>query len=520
MSAPRTERLLGEGRMPVLAGLRERAPMQPMADVDGIELLHGAVFFTMPTGRRPSRTGRFYPFVWNGAAQRVEPDLRPVEHSVWCAASEAGKRVVLIDPYEGHPGGKVEGAVLCGWQLHNRVTLRRLGLPEELAGELRREHGGSDTLDEVYGRPSLRMLRRMATTLSEASGRVATAAEQLVDRVRPDLLWCHLIAAHVGGHLFWDSSQVAGGRTLEEAGLGDALDGFYERTDEALGRIVAAAGDDATLLVVAGGHGRERQPQRPDGRHGRSGAAGRTGGRRNRTQRRLAAARRRADRAARRRGAGDARSSGAAPGERAVDQRRRGETKAFAPPAEPIGAVQLNVRGRERDGCVDPADVPALVERLREGLLSFRDRPGGGPAVAAVHETRAVLGEGTEAERFPDLLVEWNPASATDVDAVARRHTGWCCGPAARAARPGAPPSTSRARPGCSRSPARVLRRTATARGAMWTSLHRRRPARRRAAGGRRSGEAAARLGRGGPSAQIAAAATAAPAVSSAGGRA
>ena len=38
--------------------------------------------------------------------------------------------------------------------------------------------------------------------------------------------------------------------------------------------------------------------------------------------------------------------------------------------------------------------------------------------MAGVHETRAVLGEGTEAERFPDLLVEWNPASATDVDAV------------------------------------------------------------------------------------------------------
>ena len=83
LSLPRTERLLAEGRMPVLAGLRERAAMQPMADTDGIELLHGAVFFTLPTGRRPARTGRFYPFVWDPDAQRVEPDLRPVEDSIW-----------------------------------------------------------------------------------------------------------------------------------------------------------------------------------------------------------------------------------------------------------------------------------------------------------------------------------------------------------------------------------------------------------------------------------------------------
>jgi len=91
---------------------------------------------------------------------------------------------------------------------------------------------------------------------------------------------------------------------------------------------------------------------------------------------------------------------------------------AFTPPAEPVGAVQLNVRGRERDGCVDPADVPALIARLREGLSSFRDRPGGEPAVAAVHEASVVLGEGPQVGRFPDLLVEWNPSSATTVDAA------------------------------------------------------------------------------------------------------
>ena len=95
---------------------------------------------------------------------------------------------MLIDSYEGWPAGEINGAVLVGWQLHNRVTMRRLGAPKKLAAELRRVHGGSRTLDEVYGRPSLRMLKGIEATLAAAPGRVAAAVEDLVGRVQPDLV--------------------------------------------------------------------------------------------------------------------------------------------------------------------------------------------------------------------------------------------------------------------------------------------------------------------------------------------
>jgi predicted AlkP superfamily phosphohydrolase/phosphomutase len=419
LSLPRTERLLEEGRMPVLAGLRERGSMQPIVDAGGIELMHGAIFFTMPTGLWPARHGRFYPFVWDPATQQVVPDLRPVEHSVWQAVSEAGRRVVLIDPYEGWPAGEINGAVMCGWQLHNRVTMRRLGTPAKLAAELRREQGASRTLDEVYGRPSLRMLKRVTSTLSAGPERVAVTAERLVERVRPDLLWCHLVAAHVGGHMLWDSSQVTGGRRLEEAGLEDALDRIYELTDVALGRIVAAAGDGATLIVTCP-VGMGANASRSDLLPGMVEAVLRDGAPADEaepaglwrlraavpTGLRAAVARALPDRLALALASGLA-TRGAGP-----------ETPAFAIPGEPIGAVQLNVRGRERDGCVDPSEVDALIARLREGLCGFADRPGGGPSVKAVHEARAAVGEGPQADRFPDLLVEWSPASATAVDAA------------------------------------------------------------------------------------------------------
>jgi hypothetical protein len=418
LSLPRTERLLEEGRMPALAGLRERAPMRPLVDADGIELLHGAIFYTLPTGKRPAHHGRFYPFVWDPGAQQVVPDLDPIDDTIWVAASRAGRRVLIIDAYEGWPAGEINGAALYGWQFHNRVTLRRLSTPAQLARELSRELGRSRTLEEVYGRPTLRSLRRRADVLAEAPGRVAAAAERLVERVRPDLLWCHLVGAHVGGHILWDSSQLAGGGSLEDAGLEDALDRIYELTDAALGRIVAAAGEDATLLVscpvgmalntsrsdllpgmveaVLGDSPVEEAP--PSGIWKLRGAVP--------TGLRAGIAQALPDRLALRLAS------------RLASRAAGPDTPAFAVPAEPVGGVQLNLRGRERDGCVDPADAESLVQRLREGLLSFTDRPGGGACVAAVHEARTALGDGPRVGRFPDLLVEWSPASATQVDAA------------------------------------------------------------------------------------------------------
>jgi predicted AlkP superfamily phosphohydrolase/phosphomutase len=419
LSLPRTERLLAEGRMPVLADLRERGSVQPIVDADGLELMHGAIFFTLPTGRRPARHGRFYPFVWDPPSQTVVPDLRPIDDSIWEAASEAGKRVVVIDAYEGRPAAEINGAVLSGWQLHNRVTMRRLGEPAQLASELRREFGGSPTLDEVYGRPSLRMLKRVDKTLAAAPGRVAAAAERLVERVRPDLLWCHLVAAHVGGHMLWDSSQVTGGRSLEEGGLENALDRLYELSDAALGRIIEATGDGATLLVICP-VGIAPNASRSDLLPGMVDAVLRDGAPAEEARPsglwRLRAAVPTGLRAGVARALPDRLALGLASG---LATRGAGaETPAFAIPGEPVGAVQLNVRGRERDGCVDPTDVDALITRLREGLCGFADRPGGRPSVKAVHEARAAVGEGSLADRFPDLLVEWNPESATAVDAA------------------------------------------------------------------------------------------------------
>ncbi len=84
--------------------------------------------------------------------------------------------------------------------------------------------------------------------------------------------------------------------------------------------------------------------------------------------------------------------------------------------------MRFNLRGRERDGVVDPADAGALAEEITAGLATFTD-PAGAPAVASV-ERVADRYRGATAERLPDLVVHWSERPATRLELVRSRRFG------------------------------------------------------------------------------------------------
>jgi predicted AlkP superfamily phosphohydrolase/phosphomutase len=90
-------------------------------------------------------------------------------------------------------------------------------------------------------------------------------------------------------------------------------------------------------------------------------------------------------------------------------------TRAVALPGEHNGYVRLNVRGRERDGVVEPGEVDDLLDELAEGIATFRDDDGG-EAVAAVE--RPEVGEGPAVALLPDLVVRWADRPSEGVRAL------------------------------------------------------------------------------------------------------
>jgi len=91
-------------------------------------------------------------------------------------------------------------------------------------------------------------------------------------------------------------------------------------------------------------------------------------------------------------------------------------TAAFCHPADNQGYIRLNLRGRERDGIVDPGDAGELLRTIAAGLTTFRD-PDGAPAVASADRV-AEHHAGARASQLPDLVVQWSERPATTLGGV------------------------------------------------------------------------------------------------------
>ena len=411
------DRMLGAGRLPALAGLIARGRRLTLATP--ADHFAAGAFHTLYSGVELGDHGLFYPFQWDAQAQRARyMTAFEAPPAIWERLARAGKRTLAIDPYESRPPRDWRGAYVCGWQFADRVVLPRWSLPRRLERDLAVRHGRGPQATEIFGRPTARELLALRSKLVAAPARVADAAVDLLGRERYDLAWLTFSAAHLAGHQFWDLSQLA----AEPAGhdrelLASALEAVYEAVDAAFARVLAALPGDADV-VVASAVGMDVNTSRADllpgmlaavlaGRPlpaGESGAIWRL------------------------RGAVPPRARGAIaralPDRVALELTARLElrgvdwssTRAFAHPADNQGYVRLNLRGRERDGIVDPGEADELLHRIAAGLRTFRD-PDGEPAVAGVDR----VGEhhpGARADRLPDLVVSWSDRPATTLPGV------------------------------------------------------------------------------------------------------
>ena len=419
------DRLLAEGRLPALAGLIGRGRRLKL-DTPANHFAAGA-FHTLYSGVEIGDHGLFYPFQWDAGAQRARyMTAFPAPPAIWERLARAGQRTLAVDPYESRPPRDWRGTYVCGWQFADRVVLPRWSLPRGIGRELASRHGRGPQATEIFGRPTAPQLLALREKLVAAPARVADAAVDLLGRERYDLVWLTFSAAHLAGHQFWDLSQLASepeGRDREL--LQRALADVYEAVDAAFGRVLAALAGD-TDVIVASAVGMDVNSSRADLLPGML-AAVLAGGP-------LPSGDGAAGAIWRLRGAVPPRArgviAGALPDRAALELTARLElrgvdwstTQAFAHPADNQGYVRLNLRGRERDGIVDPAEADELMERIAAGLRTFRD-PDGEEAVAGVDRV-ADRYSGERGAQLPDLVVSWSERPATMLTGVASSDFG------------------------------------------------------------------------------------------------
>ena len=94
------------------------------------------------------------------------------------------------------------------------------------------------------------------------------------------------------------------------------------------------------------------------------------------------------------------------------------QMKAFALPAFTNGHIRINLKGRERDGIVDPSEYDALCDRLSEILYRLQDGRTGEPVVKQVVRTRTSATENDPKLPDSDLVVLWKEPITDVVDSL------------------------------------------------------------------------------------------------------
>ncbi|HEX2096404.1 MAG TPA: alkaline phosphatase family protein [Solirubrobacterales bacterium] len=403
-SASLLDRLGAEGGLPNLAALRRRGRR--------VELDTAAAHFPASAyqclyrGVEVGEHGLYYPFQWSSEKQAIRLAAEfPAAPPIWERLAEKGRTTLAIDPYECHAPRAAEGLLVCGWGMRERVVLERWSVPAGADRALRRRHGRPPNVTEIFGGRPGAEVESLAERLLGAPARVADLAiEQLRER-RFDLVWLTFAAPHLGGHRLWGSPALAD---------------VYAEVDRQLGRVLEALPEDADVIVCSV-LGMDVNTSRADllpgmlaavlGDDRRNGGADSDSG---------AMWQLRAALSGRVRGA----VAAAMPDRMALELTARMElrgvdwsaTRAFAQPADNQGYVRLNLKGREREGVVDPGEADELIDRIAAGLEGFRD-PDGEPAVAAVDRVGGEW-EGSAADRLPDLVVRWRPTSAVSIEAL------------------------------------------------------------------------------------------------------
>jgi predicted AlkP superfamily phosphohydrolase/phosphomutase len=298
-----------------------------------------------------------------------------------------------------------------------------------------RELGRPPVGEEVYGRPETPSLLRLRNSLVAAPSRSADVVESLLKRESFDLVWISLSAAHLGGHRFYDIAEFSEDLALERhRELTTALHDIYRAVDESLSRIVAALpnGTDVIITSPTGmGPNNSRSHLLPamlnavltdqDPHTSRHQAATGSSLWRIRaavpTSVRAWIAQMMPDRLAL---------------ELAARLELRGvqwdRTQAFMMPNDDAGYLRLNLRGRERDGIVEPKEIEPLLEKITEGLLTFRNSDGS-QAIRKIWRISELGYPGPCHDQLPDLVVQWNERVVTPLMGVRSAQFGEIASP-------------------------------------------------------------------------------------------
>ena len=378
------DRLVADGRMPNLARLRQQGRWGRFQTEPPHFL--SLVWSTLFCGSRVGEQGWYFNKIWNPDRQRlqyVDPSWLPVQ-PFWLSLDPSYRLAILDLPYATALPTRPNMTTLNGWQCHD--DFGHNALPPDLWARLLERHGKPRMTAEVFGPQTAATLLAQRQEVLEGNRQFADICRDLLTHDRFDLFLAVFGLVHRGAHYLWDLSQIdrddgdGPTRAVLEGGLDDCYTSGRRSPGPGARR---RPGRRARGRVRAPRHGAQRRLVRVPASHSRADPQGADDGGApakpgllfrlrqalpwtlvRQVTRRIPAAWNKA----------------LVP----LWSRRMHDwpnTKYFALPMDYNGYVRLNLKGREQQGCVDPADADRVLAEVDAALRSFRDITTGKPVI-------------------------------------------------------------------------------------------------------------------------------------------
>jgi predicted AlkP superfamily phosphohydrolase/phosphomutase len=417
------ERWAAEGKLPAFRRLIDSGVRSELTTTAA--QLPDTVWACIYTGTNPAKFEKFFYVQYEGRTMglRNVPDDAIRRAPFWDYLSAAGLRVGIVDAPKFPLSKNLNGFQVTNWGAHATKTARA-SEPKTLIDEIDSRFGRHPVgdCDKFDAKPdSLRALRQRVLDGVRVHGEMFRS---LMRENSWDLFFAGFSAPHCIGHHYWHGVDPSHPRHGEDRDLENAMEEVYRALDREIGEMLSLVDTNTRVLVVAGHgmgpifHASWNLPQMLDLWGYGTEPAGRV----------VESEKPREAKVNPWRilkmvvpGWAQYAIKGMLP-QFAQDQLLflwyRGGKKwkgcrAFAiPNNDSVGAIRVSVKGRDRDGLVEPgAEYEQVCRDISDALYELTDKEGGRRLVKQVTLTHEIF-HGPFLDQLPDLTVLWDQTFA------------------------------------------------------------------------------------------------------------
>ncbi|MDP3089416.1 MAG: alkaline phosphatase family protein [Nitrospira sp.] len=249
------ERWAAEGKLPTFQRLLKEGLHGELRTTSA--QLPDTVWASICTGTNPGKFEKYFYAQYDPRSGNLRNVPDDAIHGVpfWEYLSESGKRVSIVDVPKFPLSRRINGLHLTNWGAHATKTARASS-PESLLGDIdglfgRHPVGDCDAVDEKP--QALYDLRRRTLAGLRLHGELF---RWLMEKEPWDIFFAGFSAPHCIGHHFWHYMDPDHPRhdPLDPHKLNDTIEVIYRALDNEIAKMLTLAGDNVQCLIVAG-HG-------------------------------------------------------------------------------------------------------------------------------------------------------------------------------------------------------------------------------------------------------------------------